>query len=124
MTDKRGGGWALWNGEIVDYVARPSNLAGVTQAYAVFVVGSSMEPRYFPGELIHVHPGRPVTIGSFVLVMLRPQEDGEAPRAVIKRFVRRTASTITLAQYQPAKVFEIGAADVVSMHRIVASGEA
>ena len=117
-------GWALWNGEVVDYVARPSNLAGVTSAYAVFVVGSSMEPRYFPGELVHVHPGRPVTIGSFVLVQIRPREDGEAPRAVIKRLVRRTGAKIVLEQYNPKKSFELKDSDVVSIHRVVASGEA
>ena len=117
-------GWALWNGEVVDYVARPSNLAGVTQAYAVFVVGSSMEPRYFPGELVHVHPGRPVTIGAFVLVQIRPRQDGEAPRAVIKRLVRRSGSKIVLEQYNPKKSFELRDSDVVSMHRVVASGEA
>lgn len=117
-------GWALWNGEVVDYVARPSNLLGVTQAYAVFVVGSSMEPRYFPGELVHVHPGRPVTIGSFVLVQIRPKEDGEAPRAVIKRLVRRSGNKIVLEQYNPKKSFELKDSDVVSVHRVVASGEA
>lgn len=117
-------GWALWNGEVVDYVARPSNLAGVASAYAVFVVGSSMEPRYFPGELVHVHPGRPVTIGSFVLVQIRPKQDGEAPRAVIKRLVRRSGSKIVLEQYNPKKSFELKDSDVVSVHRVVASGEA
>jgi phage repressor protein C with HTH and peptisase S24 domain len=117
-------GWALWNGEVVDYVARPSNLAGVTQAYAVFVVGNSMEPRYFPGELVHVHPGRPVTIGSFVLVQIRAREDGEAPRAVIKRLVRRSGNKIVLEQYNPKKSFELKADELVSMHRVVASGEA
>src|SRR5262245_17434964 len=35
-------GWFPWNGEIVDYVSRPPHLAGATQAYAVYVVGSSM----------------------------------------------------------------------------------
>ena len=117
-------GWALWNGEVVDYVARPSNLFGVSHAYAVFVVGSSMEPRYFPGELVHVHPGRPVTIGSFVLVQIRPRQDGEAPRAVIKRLVKRSGNKIVLEQYNPKKSFELKDSDVVSIHRVVASGEA
>jgi phage repressor protein C with HTH and peptisase S24 domain len=117
-------GWALWNGEVVDYVARPSNLVGVPSAYAVFVVGSSMEPRYFPGELVQIHPGRPITIGSFVLVQLKPKQDGEAPRAVIKRLARRTGNKIVLEQYNPKKSFELKADDVVSIHRVVASGEA
>ena len=77
-------GWSLWNGEVIEMTSRPPNLAGAAQAYAVYVTGSSMEPRYFPGELVHVHPGKPVSIGDFVLVQVRPEEGGSKPRAVIK----------------------------------------
>ena len=31
-----------------------------------------MEPRYYAGELAHIHPGKPITIGAFVLVQIRP----------------------------------------------------
>lgn len=116
-------GWFPWNGEIVDYVARPPHLAGATQAYAVYVAGSSMEPRYFAGELVHIHPGKPVTVGAFVLVQVRPEGDGEAPRAFMKRLVRRTANKVTLEQFNPPKEFDLKAADILSMHRIVGSAE-
>ncbi len=52
-------GWSLWNGDVIDMVDRPANLRGVPGAYAVYVVGASMEPRYHPGELVHIHPGKP-----------------------------------------------------------------
>ena len=58
-------GWSLWNGDVIDMVDRPASLAGVPNAYAVYVVGASMEPRYYPGELVHVHPGKPLTIGAY-----------------------------------------------------------
>ena len=112
-----------WNGEIVDYVSRPPHLAGIAEAYAVYVAGSSMEPRYYAGELVHVHPGRPVMPGAFVLVQLRPENDGDTPRAFIKRLVRRTATKVTFEQFNQAKELDIKASEVQSMHRIVGTAE-
>lgn len=116
-------GWFPWNGEIVDYISRPPHLAGATDAYAVYVAGSSMEPRYYAGELVYIHPGKPVTTGSFVLVQIRPEAEGDAPRAFMKRLVRRTANKVTLEQFNPPKNFDIKTSDVLSMHRIVGSAE-
>jgi phage repressor protein C with HTH and peptisase S24 domain len=116
-------GWSLWNGDIIDTIPRPMNLMGAPKAYAVYIVGDSMEPRYYSGELAHVHPGKPVTIGAFVLVQIRPEHDGDTPKAVVKRLIKRTGSKITLEQYNPAKKFEIKTDDVVSIHRVVGSGE-
>ena len=116
-------GWSLWNGDIIDTIPRPMNLVGAPKAYAVYIVGDSMEPRYYSGELAHIHPGKPVTIGAFVLVQLRPDHAGETPKAVIKRLIKRSASKIVLEQYNPAKKFEIKTSDIVSIHRVVGSGE-
>jgi peptidase S24-like protein len=112
-----------WNGEIVDYVSRPPHLAGATDAYAVYVAGSSMEPRYYAGELVYIHPGKPVTTGAFVLVQVKPESEGDTPRAFIKRLVRRTATKWTFEQFNPPKEIDIKAADVVSTHRIVGTAE-
>jgi phage repressor protein C with HTH and peptisase S24 domain len=116
-------GWSLWNGETVDTVPTPPSLAGAPNGYATYVVGTSMEPRYYPGEVIYVHPGKPVTPGAYVVVQVKPKSDGEPPRALIKRLVKRTALKITLGQFNPEKTFDIALKDVVSMHRIVGSGE-
>lgn len=118
-------GWSLWNGEVIEMTSRPPNLAGAAQAYAVYVVGDSMEPRYHSGELVYVHPGRPVDVGAYVLVQVKPAADsGEAPRAVVKRLVRRSATKVTLEQFNPKKTVELKTSDIISMHRVVGSGEA
>jgi phage repressor protein C with HTH and peptisase S24 domain len=117
-------GWSLWNGDVIDMVDRPASLAGVPNAYAVYVVGASMEPRYYQGELVMIHPGKPVTNGAFVLVQRRPRNDGDTPLAVIKRLVKRTATRTVLEQFNPARTFEIRNDDIVSIHRVVGSGEA
>ena len=116
-------GQSLWNGEAVDYIQRPPSLANAPHGYATFVVGSSMEPRYMPGETIYVHPGKPVTIGCFVLVQLRPKNDGEPPPALVKRLAKKTGSKLILEQFTPPKPFDVPLAEVVSVHRIVGSAE-
>jgi phage repressor protein C with HTH and peptisase S24 domain len=116
-------GWFPWNGDVVDYVPRPPHLAGALKAFAVYVAGSSMEPRYYAGEVVYIHPGKPVTIGAFVLVEVKPESDGEAPRAFIKRLVRRTATKVTFEQFNPAKEFDIKLADIKQMLRIVGNAE-
>ncbi len=118
-----GEGKSLWNGEVVDYVARPPALSGAPSGYATYVIGTSMEPRYHPGELIYVHPGKPVTAGAYVLVQLKPPAEGDPPLALIKRLVKKTATRVVLEQFNPPRQIEAAVRDVVSIHRIVGSGE-
>jgi phage repressor protein C with HTH and peptisase S24 domain len=117
-------GWSLWNGDVIDLIDRPAGLAGVPNAYAVYVVGASMEPRYHPGEVVHIHPGRPIDVGAYVLVQRKPKSAGDTPLAIIKRLAKRTGARITLEQFNPPRLFDIKAVDIVSMHRVVGSGEA
>jgi phage repressor protein C with HTH and peptisase S24 domain len=116
-------GWNLWNGDVIETIRRPDNLVGVPGAYAVYVSGTSMEPRYHPGEKAHIHPGKPVLPGAYVLVQRKPIQEGEPPLAIIKRLVRRTASKVTLEQLNPKKQFDVPASDIVSIHKVVGSSE-
>jgi phage repressor protein C with HTH and peptisase S24 domain len=81
-----------------------------------------MEPRYHPGEVVHIHPDKPLVIGGYVLVQRRGKK-GEPPAAVIKRLVRRTEAKVVLEQFNPPKLFDVKNADIVSMHRVVGSAE-
>lgn len=124
MAETGADGWSLWNGDVIDTLPRPSFLAGAKDAYAVFIAGTSMEPRYYAGEAAYIHPGRPVTAGAFVLVHLKPEADGDTPRAVLKRLVRRSGTKVVLEQFNPAKTFELKTGEILSMHRVVGSVEA
>lgn len=117
-------GWSLFNGDLIETVPMPANLVGVKGAYGVYVVGDSMSPRYRPGEIAHIHPHKPLTIGAYVLVQKRPKAPGEPPLAVIKELVRRSGSKIVLAQINPPKTFELRTDEIVSIHRVVGSAEA
>ena len=52
----------------IGYTPRPANLAGVRDAYAIYMVGDSMEPRYTQGWLLHVNPFKPPIRGRDVVV--------------------------------------------------------
>lgn len=116
-------GVALWNGEVVDMVNRPPNLAGVSNAFAVYVQGVSMENRYHPGEIVYIHPGKPITPGTYVLVQLHPKDDGGPPRAFLKRLVRRSGAKVVLEQFNPPKTFNLALDEIISMYRVVGSGD-
>jgi SOS-response transcriptional repressor LexA len=116
-------GWSIWSAELIEHVSRPPQLAGVTQGYALYVGNSTMEPRFFPGELVYVHPGKPVTPKAFVLVQLKGEKEAGPTRAAIRRLIKRTATKVTIEQINPPRELELKASDVASMHRIVGSAE-
>ena len=59
-----------------------------------------------------------------MLVQRRPKNDGDTPLAVIKRLAKRTGTKTVLEQFNPPRTFEIRNDDIVSIHRVVGSGEA
>lgn len=116
-----GGGFHM-NGEVVDRVRRPPGLADVKGAFALFVTGDSMEPRYFQNELIYINPARHPAPGDFVVIELHALE-GEAGDSFIKRLVRRGTDTILCRQYNPEGDVEFATAEVKRIWRIVPLGE-
>lgn len=116
-------GFFLLNGETVDWVARPPVLAGANRGYAIYATGTSMEPRYYAGETLYIHPGKPVVVGSFVVVEVRPKADGDPPRAFIAKLERRTGTKWVFGKLNPQRQIEVVARDVVAVHKIVGSGD-
>jgi SOS-response transcriptional repressor LexA len=106
------------NGEVVDRVRRPPGLADVRGAFALYISGDSMEPRYFAGERVYINPARPPAVGDFVVIELRGS-DGEAGDTFVKRLVRRTANTVTCQQYNPRDDVTYETAKVKRIWRIV-----
>lgn len=112
--------------EVVDYIRRPIGIAERRSVYALFVVGTSMEPRWMDGEPIFVDPNRTPAIGDHVVAQLvRHNPDGgqEIVRAMVKRLVRRTAEYYELQQYNPDLTFRIPKTDVRDLHRVIPPNE-
>ena len=105
------------NGNVFEYVKRPPILAGLPQAFAVYMVGESMEPRYFAGDTLYIHPNRPIRAGCFVLIELPEQQ------AIVKQFISQDDNRVVVEQFNPANRFDIPRAKVVNMYRVVGAVE-
>ena len=111
--------------DVADYsaaphLAPPQPISGA-EAYALYVAGSSMEPRYRPGDPLFVDPKRPPAIGDDVVVQLRSETGGdvEITAGLIKTLARRTGSYLELEQYQPAIRFRVPMERVAHIHRVI-----
>lgn len=98
-----GPGEIVVTNEIIDYTFRPEFLKHVKDAYALYIVGTSMEPRYEPGEKVYVHPKAPLVRDKDAIFCMQA-EDGDF-KASIKRLLRWTESQWYVKQWNPAKEF-------------------
>jgi phage repressor protein C with HTH and peptisase S24 domain len=113
------------NGNRITDILAPASLDGVVEAYAVYVAGTSMEPRYFAGEAVFVHPKLAYSKGDFVVAQIRPddrEDDGTPPLAYVKRYISMDARRLRLEQLNPKKILEFPARRVVSIHLIIMAG--
>lgn len=95
------------------YTARPANLNGVREAYAIYMVGDSMEPRYEQGWLLHINPFKPPKRGRDVVVLK------ENNAVLIKQFVGWEGNNLVLRQFNPPEMLRIPRDEVRECHLIV-----
>lgn len=103
--------------EPIEWIERPAPLAGVPGAFAMYVVNDSMEPRYRQGDLLLVHPQRPVRRGRDVLVI--KASEGAEHEALIKELVALDAERVVLHQLNPELTFELPRRSVKGLHLVV-----
>jgi phage repressor protein C with HTH and peptisase S24 domain len=108
--------------EPIEFVDRPEPLFGVRNAFAMYVVSDSMEPKYSQGALLLIHPGRPVRQNDFVLIV-KQAEDGEHS-AMVKQLVRVEADRLIVRQFNPPHEFALDRRDVTSVSLVIGSFEA
>ncbi|MFA5121494.1 S24 family peptidase [Zavarzinia sp.] len=116
----RGGANALFvdQGQALEHVYRPAQLAGVANAFAVYAVGDSMEPKYQAGDLLFVNPNLPPVKGCFVVVELGAHE------AYVKQFLRQSDDTLVLREFNPeTRDLSFPVTRVKAIYRIVGSWE-
>jgi phage repressor protein C with HTH and peptisase S24 domain len=107
------GGQMMLESDPVGTTPCPPNLAGVRGAYAIYMPGDQMEPRYAPGWLLYVHPFRPAVSGRDVVVYEKSQA------VLIMQFVSWTDGALVLCQLNPLETFRINRDEVVQCHLIV-----
>jgi phage repressor protein C with HTH and peptisase S24 domain len=104
--------------EPIDAIDTPSWLSSVPDAYAVFVTGTSMAPRFNPREVVYVHPHRPYREGDCVVVQLAA--NGRT-HAIVKQFVEITDTHVVLRQHNPDRILKHTLDEVSAIHTIVGS---
>jgi phage repressor protein C with HTH and peptisase S24 domain len=112
----------ILNGQRVGTILTPPSLDGVTSAYAVYVHGDSVFPRYESGEVVHVNPNRPVRQGDWVVLQVRTGEPDELA-GFVKKFVSRSSKEVVVEQLNPPRKLRFPAKDIHAVHKIVGSGE-
>lgn len=100
-----GGGALIITNEPIDYVRRPEPLLSVRDSYGCYVIGESMSPAYEQGDLLLIHPNRPVRSGDDC-VFVRDPGDG-SQHALVKRVLRITPEKWRVRQFNPAKDFDL-----------------
>ena len=101
----------------IGFTPRPANLNGVRSAYAIYMVGDSMEPRYEPGWLLHVNPFKPPIRGRDVVVY----KEGQV--VLIKQFVGWEGDILVLRQLNPPATLRIPRQQVNECHLVVGSDQ-
>ena len=97
----------------VGYTPRPANLAGVRAAYAIYMVGDTLAPRYEEGWLLHIHPFKPPTRGRDVVVTKTDHT------VMIKQFVGWENDKLVLRQLNPEETLRVPRDEVAACHLIV-----
>lgn len=106
----------------IGYVRRPPGLQGANDAYAVYVVGDSMAPRFFEGHLLFVHPRQPARPGDDIILQVQKDEHSEI-EAFVKMLVRKNSKEIVVEQFNPARTLTFKMAQIVAIHRVMPSNE-
>jgi len=101
----------------IDWTFRPADLRGVQDAFAVYVTGDSMVPKYLDGDLLYVHPGRPIRKGRHILL------ETSDHHGLVKRFEGWEEDHIVLTQYNPALTFRIQRSKILRTMLIIGSIE-
>lgn len=94
--------------EAIDWIPRPAGVEHVKDAFAVYVVGDSMEPRIEQGELVVVNPSRAVKRGDDVVFV---REEDNQWQALVKRLIGWNSDSWKVRQYTPARDFELQKVD-------------
>ncbi|MEQ9487461.1 MAG: S24 family peptidase [Alphaproteobacteria bacterium] len=93
-----GDGAVQFEGGVIEFVRRPPALVSVKDAYAIYVVGNSMEPRLQEGSLQVVHPHRRPRPGDDVVLQIQRAADVDL-QVYVKQLDRITENAVICRHY-------------------------
>ncbi len=99
----------------VDFAPALSLLDNVPKAYALYVADTKMVPRYFVGEILYIHPARPVQIGDDCLLI---HQNG---KGVVGKLDKQDANGVYLSFYNDENRVFVVHREVSALCPVVAS---
>lgn len=114
-TYAQGGSGAKFFETPVGMIYRPEELLNVTDAYAIEIWDTSMEPALRHGRKAYVNPHKQVQPEDEVVIQLK---DG---RVLVKELVRRKGGRVYLKQHNPRKDMDFSENEIQFMHLILSA---
>lgn len=115
------GGRFYFDGPTLGEVRCLPLLEYVPGAYAVYVSGECMEPRYFSGEVIYVNPAKPPRRGDFVVIQVKPESLDESPSGLIRRLKCLGPEIAEFEQLNPLQSLCLPTEQILGIDLIVGS---
>ena len=98
---------------VVDWVPRHPAQSGIDNAFAIYVSSNTMEPRYFQGELVYLHPGRPPEMNRDCIIEMK---NGTV---CVRRFMRWNENKIRVAQFNPPEEKDISRDEIKAVYIVI-----
>ncbi|MFV0432257.1 MAG: S24 family peptidase [Alphaproteobacteria bacterium] len=115
------GAFQISMGSPIDYIHRPYHLIHNQDSFAIYVQGSSMEPKFEGGDLVFIDPHKSPKPYDYVIIELI---DNIGEREVfIKRYLGQKDGEIVCLQYNPYKKRTYPLERVVKLHRVFTNNE-
>ena len=102
----------------IDWTYRPADLQGIHGAFAVFVTGNSMVPKYKNHDLAYIHPAQTPHRGRHVLV------ETINHGGFIKKFECWDKDTLIVSQYNPEKTLRFERHEIRNLMLVIGSLDA
>ncbi|SFK29873.1 Phage repressor protein C, contains Cro/C1-type HTH and peptisase s24 domains [Mesorhizobium albiziae] len=108
--------------DVIEWLPCPPGIEGVRDVYALYVVGSSMEPRFRQGDPVFIAPHRPPRPGDDIVIQIKFDESGSV-ESWVKELVSIRDDQIVVRQHNPSGEISFDRRQVIEMHRIVPVNE-
>lgn len=112
-----GDGMMILTDTPIDYIRRSEHIANAVDPFAFYIVGESMEERFYQGDQVVVNRSLPLRPGDDC-VFISQSEDGQL-RGLVKRLLRSTADAWKVRQLNPRRDFDLPKRPWSRAYRIV-----
>lgn len=100
-----------------DWAPRPPALLNVADAYAYFMSGSTMVPRFRPGQRLYINPHRPPNVGAGIIILTNNLEH------IISQYVEDIEGVIYSEQLNPMRRLQTPRMDIRALHTVIGLDE-